>query len=356
MDADVEREARATLQASLATLASDQDPLGLLEELGWAEISESDPAAAARLLFEALGVSLARTRAIDLAVSQALRSAGTMQDGPVALTVYPLPGTVGCRSGANGPIALSGIVMGPAGAGAELLVPFTGPDGSREVWRGAAGPDRAAEPLSGWDDSLGWQRVTGTLAAERGELLRTGDPAAGEPSAQPDLAWQLLVAAARTALAQLLVTAGHKLVEIAIGHVSARHQFGRPIGSYQAVQHALADAHVALEAADLATWYAWRAQDSWTSKVAKAASGRAYRLAAKAGQQVTGGMGMTWEFPLHRYVRRGAVLDALLGSSAELTRELGHTLLGGADLPRLGGWPDESERSQQPSDVPSVVG
>jgi hypothetical protein len=355
VEADIEREVRSTLRANLADLAEDRDPLGLLEELGWGEISEIDPPSAARLLFEALGVSLSRTRAIDLAVSQALRSAGTFKDGPVALTVYPAPGTAGCNPGANGSILVSGIVMGPVEATAELLVPFAGQDGTPGVWHGTAGPSVTTEPISGWDDTLGWKRVAGTVELAGGELLSPGDPGSGGPLGQPGTAWYLLVSTARTALAQLLVTGGHKLVEIAVEHVSLRRQFGRPIGSYQAVQHALADAHVALEAADLATWYAWRAQDTWTAIVAKAASGRAHHLAAKAAQQVTGGMGMTWEFPLHRYVRRGAVLDALLGSSAELTRELGHALLDGADLPRLGGWQGGSERLHHPSESPTVV-
>jgi hypothetical protein len=349
MDAELEREVRASLRASLDGLAADQDPLGLLEELGWGEISETDPPAAARLLFEALGISLARTRAIDLAVSQALRSAGAVKDGPVALTVYPIPGTGGSRPDTNGSIVVSGLVMGPVEATAELLVPAAGPDGTCEVWHAVAGGALDSEPISGWDDSLGWNRVNGTLAVDGAVLLSAVDPGPGEPPGQSGPAGQLLVTTARIALAQLLVTAGHRLVEIAVEHVSVRHQFGRPIGSYQAVQHALADAHVALEAADLATWHAWRAPDDWTARVAKAAAGRAHRAAAKAAQQVTGGMGMTWEFPLHRYVRRGAVLDALLGTSAELTREIGHALQGRPDLARLGGWPGESERLPQPN-------
>ena len=69
--------------------------------------------------------------------------------------------------------------------------------------------------------------------------------------------------------------------------------------------------------------------------MAKAVAGRQARTAARHGQQVLAGIGFTVEHPFHRYVRRALVLDALLGTAASLTTDLGHQLIGSRRLPPL---------------------
>jgi alkylation response protein AidB-like acyl-CoA dehydrogenase len=75
--------------------------------------------------------------------------------------------------------------------------------------------------------------------------------------------------------------------------------------------------------------------DDLSSLLAKAAAGQAALTAARHCQQVLGGIGFTAEHELHRHVRRAIVLDGLLGSSRELTREAGAELRRQGSAPRL---------------------
>jgi alkylation response protein AidB-like acyl-CoA dehydrogenase len=69
------------------------------------------------------------------------------------------------------------------------------------------------------------------------------------------------------------------------------------------------------------------------SMALKASAGRAYETTARDAVQVCGAMGLTWEHPLPGYVRRGAVLNGLLGDASELTSVLGAMILRGENLP-----------------------
>jgi alkylation response protein AidB-like acyl-CoA dehydrogenase len=69
--------------------------------------------------------------------------------------------------------------------------------------------------------------------------------------------------------------------------------------------------------------------------LAKAAAGQAALVAARHCQQVLGGIGFTAEHELHRHVNRSLVLDGILGSARELTREAGATLHAKGFAPRL---------------------
>jgi alkylation response protein AidB-like acyl-CoA dehydrogenase len=92
------------------------------------------------------------------------------------------------------------------------------------------------------------------------------------------------------------------------------------------VRHRLADAHVAIAAARAllaASFGDVSGYGAVAAAAAKARAGRAHQTVSGAAVQVCGAMGATLEHPIHRYVNRGAVLDGLLGSGAELTAELG---------------------------------
>ncbi|MER5430043.1 acyl-CoA dehydrogenase family protein [Streptomyces sp. NPDC002588] len=142
----------------------------------------------------------------------------------------------------------------------------------------------------------------------------------------------LPLAAGRRALGWWLLGTGHAMLALARRHVLDRHQFGRPLASFQALRHRLAETYVALEGAE-ATLTA--ATDDTGAVLAKAAAGRAALTAARHCQQALGGIGFTAEHDLHRHVRRALVLDGLLGSSRELTRAAGVLLLREARTPRL---------------------
>jgi alkylation response protein AidB-like acyl-CoA dehydrogenase len=106
-----------------------------------------------------------------------------------------------------------------------------------------------------------------------------------------------------------------------IAYAKERHQFGRPIGSFQAVQHKLADMALAHEQAWSAVYYAAMAIDAddpdrhRAAHVAKIMAGEAAKRGAKDGIQVHGGIGYTWEHDLHLYIRRAYASEHLLGTS-----------------------------------------
>ncbi|MEV5838821.1 acyl-CoA dehydrogenase family protein [Nocardia sp. NPDC052112] len=112
-----------------------------------------------------------------------------------------------------------------------------------------------------------------------------------------------------------------RLLEMTVEYTRTRHQFGRPIGSFQAVKHRLADLLVTLERARSASRYAAaiHAQDPGSASLAVAVAGAvctdaAVHAAAEA-IQLHGGVGFTWEHPAHSYFRRAMGNEALQGDS-----------------------------------------
>ncbi len=143
------------------------------------------------------------------------------------------------------------------------------------------------------------------------------------------------VALAQLAIGHQLVGAARTMLDFARDHALERIQFGRPIGSFQAVRHRLAEAMVAIEAADAALGSAWDERSSEAAAAAKALAGRSARTTIRHGQQVLAGIGFTTEHDFHLYVRRVLVLDQLFGTSLSLTRKMGRDLLASRQLPPL---------------------
>ena len=112
-----------------------------------------------------------------------------------------------------------------------------------------------------------------------------------------------------------------RLLEMTVEYVQTRHQFGRPIGSFQAVKHRLADLLVALERARSASRYAAAAyaEEPGTASLAVAVAGAvctdAVVQAAAEAVQLHGGVGFTWEHPAHSYFRRAMGNEAIQGDS-----------------------------------------
>jgi alkylation response protein AidB-like acyl-CoA dehydrogenase len=109
-------------------------------------------------------------------------------------------------------------------------------------------------------------------------------------------------------------------LEGAVAHARVRQQFGRPIGSFQAVQQLCADQLVTVEACRSITWQAAWAVDALEpaealaqAQMAKAYCSEVARTVCEAAIQVWGGLGMTWECPAHRYLRRALLDRQLLG-------------------------------------------
>jgi alkylation response protein AidB-like acyl-CoA dehydrogenase len=120
---------------------------------------------------------------------------------------------------------------------------------------------------------------------------------------------------AAAVLACEAVGAADRALERTVEYVRQREQFGRPIGSFQAVKHRLADVYVQLQAARSAAYYAaWStAHDEHVGPLALAQALEALRTAAAEAVQLHGGIGFTWEHEAHLYFKRAAGDDLLFG-------------------------------------------
>ncbi len=125
--------------------------------------------------------------------------------------------------------------------------------------------------------------------------------------------------AAAAAAAEMLGCAS-ALRDLAVEHARSRHQFGVPIGSFQAVQHHCADMHVLVETLRVAVWAAGLDAETPKGDVDNVSVAKSYAdtAAVRVGElslQVQGGMGFTWESPVHRYIRRIRRLASSFGDA-----------------------------------------
>ncbi|MEV5958305.1 acyl-CoA dehydrogenase family protein [Streptomyces sp. NPDC051987] len=121
-------------------------------------------------------------------------------------------------------------------------------------------------------------------------------------------------------LAAEAVGAADRALERTVEYVRQREQFGRPIGSFQAVKHRLADVYVAVRAARSAAYYAaWATEHGEpVGGLALAQALEALRTAAGEGIQLHGGIGFTWEHEAHLYFKRAAGDELLFGPGHRL--------------------------------------
>ena len=122
-----------------------------------------------------------------------------------------------------------------------------------------------------------------------------------------------------TALALEAVGISQKALDLGVAYAKDREQFGRKIGVYQAVSHALADTYVETELArSLAYWAAWSVAEDDEQATIAAAAAKAYAsdaavAACERSIQVHGGIGFTWEHALHEYYKRALWIQAYDG-------------------------------------------
>jgi alkylation response protein AidB-like acyl-CoA dehydrogenase len=193
---------------------------------------------------------------------------------------------------------------------ADLLL-VTRADGVYAV--DADAPGVGVTPVTTLDSSRGQAQVR--LSADA-PLTRIGDADAAR------VAVDLL----RVALAVEAVGAARRCLEMTVGHLKTREQFGRPIGSFQALQHRAADLVVALESAASTAYYAaWAAAASpqelpVVAPMAKAVCAEAAWKVAAETIQMHGGIGFTWEHDAHRYFKRLTTTRLVLGAAHEQRR------------------------------------
>jgi len=234
----------------------------------------------------------------------------------------------------------------------SLVLPALPDDLKAEVARGDASWTFASGPLVSDLDTAERVAFAGgdgiyELEGFERELLETTDESrplgvvAGGEAGRRLADSELLPELRRRSLVALALEAcgvGRRALEHAIEHASSREQFGRPIGSYQAVAHPLATSYAELELArSVSLWAAWciAVSDPQAVPAAAAAKSLAAEMAVAACErsiQAHGGVGFTWEHVLHRLYKRALWIQAWEASSAELRSEVAGYLLDGPVL------------------------
>jgi alkylation response protein AidB-like acyl-CoA dehydrogenase len=204
------------------------------------------------------------------------------------------------------------------GAAADtLLVVAATPDGPAIllVDASAAGVERT--PLATMDLTRKLARLR--FSATPARLLSVGDAARAAVTTMVDLS--------SIALAAESVGGHAKVLDMAVEYAKLREQFGRPIGSFQAIKHKCASMLVDVESSRSAAYYAlWAASTDHeevplVAPLVKAHCIDTYLAGAGENIQIHGGIGFTWEHPAHLYLKRAKSSQALLGDS-DLHRQL----------------------------------
>jgi alkylation response protein AidB-like acyl-CoA dehydrogenase len=149
----------------------------------------------------------------------------------------------------------------------------------------------------------------------------------------------LQVASALLAVEQ--VGAAQHLLDLSVEYAKTRLQFGRPIGSFQAVKHRLADLLVDLEHARSAAYHVvWALTDGsddpvLAASIAQATASAAFARVATDTIQVHGGIGFTWEHQAHLYFKRATTDAALLGSPEQHRSRVAALVLDTASAERV---------------------
>ncbi len=243
------------------------------------------------------------------------------------------------------PFFASAVLAAPAleAIGSDLVEPVLGGDqtatlalaGPEGEWTPNDGPFKSFVPDAEVADvvlSVDGRGLVSRLENPEWRRLETIDPSRplydlktdgasvplGELSAE---ALDLVLARATLALAAEQVGTARRLFSMTLEYAKQRVQFDVPIGSFQAIQHKLADMSLDVERAWSAVYYAAMTIDADDADrpravhVAKAAAGEAAKHCAKDGIQIHGGIGYTWEHDLHLFMRRAFGTEALLGTT-----------------------------------------
>ena len=242
---------------------------------------------------------------------------GSWEPGDVAATAEP---------GKNGFVLRGAKAYVPAAASANLVVtPFREPDGAMALFAvelPAAGV--VVEPETGVDPTRRSGRVLFDDARVGAEARLPGDGAAALAAAFR-LGW--------TALAAEAVGAAESTLILTRDYAVDRAQFGRQIGSFQAVKHPLVNVMIAVESARTLTYGAAAAinhaeeSSEIPARMAKAAASDAFHFAANRAVQLHGGYGFTIDCDVHHFFKRALWVRATLGDAIHHRRHLADALI-----------------------------
>jgi alkylation response protein AidB-like acyl-CoA dehydrogenase len=284
---------------------SDVDLVGVMEEAGWAALPEP--------LMETAALAAPMLAALLPAPSAAAALATLLTE--------------------DAPLAVGGIDVGVSGPSSPTTVSA---DGMLRTPRVVGARDAAVFLLACRDPDSGWQlhavpaeacAVHPTVALDLARDLSTVQwPLSSETLLAYGVAAEasvgLMADRGAAGSAAYLVGLADRMITMGADYAKERTQFGKPIGSFQAVKHLLANARVKLEfarpAAYRAAWSLATAQPtvSRDASMAKALASEAADLAARVALQVHGAIGYTWECDLHFFMKRTWALSRAWGDAA----------------------------------------
>jgi hypothetical protein len=319
MDAsDIELFERSVRQATERHTgdALDRALLGL----GWLDALADDPYTAVSILFPLQGGANATLHALDQVVTRALGLRPTDADAVVlpALGTRSAPGELD-----DDRISIRGLGTGALHVAAEAVAAATSPDDDAPIIVTVPTSELKLRAVIGIDPDCGLVEVIAD-----GVGCRVCGDAGGH-------SWEAAVVLSQVALSYEILGAARTMLALAREHALDRIQYGRPISSFQAVRHRLAETLVVIEAAEALAAAAREAPSPELASIAKSLAGRGAQTAARHCQQVLAGIGFTAEHPFHRCYRRILLLDQLFGSAHSLTSEFGDQLLRSRRLPAL---------------------
>ncbi|TRW79639.1 acyl-CoA dehydrogenase [Mycolicibacterium sp. 018/SC-01/001] len=205
----------------------------------------------------------------------------------------------------------------PNGMEADLMLVLARTDGAVSLFAVEFDDDGLAPGVD--------RRTLSTLDPTRRQARIDFRGARARPIGRPGASWPTVrsaLTAATAGLAAEQVGGAARCLELSVEYAKVRRQFGRPIGSFQAIRHRCADVMLDVECARGVAQYAAHqvtvgspTADAAVS-LAKAYSSDVFSRAAAASIQIHGGIGFTWEHPAHLYYKRARSSGLLLGDAA----------------------------------------
>jgi alkylation response protein AidB-like acyl-CoA dehydrogenase len=244
------------------------------------------------------------------------------------------------RAGVPGPVLEHAAVVAPALGGSEWAAGLASGDVVATAWLdGPHAPHAAASDLILTRDGVvptAGAVLTDADGIDGGRRLASV-VTAESPLPVPSLDVALARDRAVLGASAVLIGVARRLIDLAAEHARQRHQFGRPIGSFQAVKHLLANALIKVEfaqpAVERAAWSVATEQPTRPRDVsmAKALATEAALDSARAAIQVHGAMGYTWECDVHLFAKKAWALGRAYGDARQHRRRIADAVLGPRD-------------------------
>lgn len=319
MDSDTRELLRSSLRHTLTETSAR--PFGeRLAELGWDDVLADDAPAALGLLFEIKGDTVANADALGPELSRCLAVASG--DPSLGAVVVGLPG-VSTLVEADGNVTISAMVAASSAGLPAAVAVICGDAGKERLAILPNGTAFTSTPCHVGDPGLELVRITATVPSGNVEWLDHHVAA-------------VVLACARALLSTEMVGLAAHVIASAVAYTGQRVQYGKAIGTFQALQHRIASAHALVTGARHLADAARETNDPWTALVAKAMAGQAAETACVQAQQCYGAIGFTWEHEFHRYLKRAYAFDWIAGDWRALEAQIGATLQATGVVPHIG--------------------